>query len=469
MKLRTLAPLALLALAPLAAADPKPNLIFILADDLGYGDLGCYGQTQIRTPNLDRFAAQGTRFTQAYAGATVCAPSRCTLMTGLHNGHARIRGNSQGAIQSLDAGTVTVASVLKGAGYATGLVGKWGRGVPGEPAAGLPTRQGFDYFYGYLNQIHAHNSYPTFLIRNETKVPLPNLVPDETPVGAGTSSNKAVFAGDLITKEALDFIRANRSRPFFLYYTPTLPHANNESKPLGLEVPDVGDYAKRDWPEFAKRFAAMVTHLDRDVGKLMDLLKELGLEQNTLVIFSSDNGPHKEGGQDPAFFQSWGPLRGTKRDLYEGGIRVPTLARWPGRVPAGAMSTAAWHFADLLPTFAELSGAKIPAGLDGISVVPALLGRAQPELATRHLYWEFHEGGSKQASRRGNWKAVRLRPSAPIELYDLAADLGEKNNVAAQHPAVVAEFEKYFATARTESPYWALREPGAAKQGGKKQ
>ncbi|MBI5769944.1 MAG: arylsulfatase [Verrucomicrobia bacterium] len=466
MKPRTFAALSLLLLAPLAApaADTRPNIIFIMADDLGYGDVGCFGQKEIRTPNLDRLAAQGTRFTDAHAGATVCAPSRCTLMTGNHNGHARVRGNAAGGnAQSLDPGDITIASVLKDAGYTTALCGKWGLGDFGAAEAGLPTRHGFDLFFGYLNQTHAHNSFPTFLVRNETKVPLPNLVPNETPVGAGISSNKAVFSGDLMLKEALDFVRTNRAKPFFLYFSPTLPHANNESKPLGLEVPDQGEYAKRDWPEFAKWFAAMVTRLDRDVGQLLDLLKELGLEQNTLVIFSSDNGPHKEGGQDPAFFKSWGPLRGTKRDLYEGGIRVPTIARWPGRIPAGATSAATWYFGDLLPTFAEVAGAKAPAGRDGVSILPALLGRPQPELATRYLYWEFHEGGFKQAARRGDWKAVRVRLGAPLELYQLAADLGEQTNVAAQHADIVAEFEKYFATARTDSPHWPLRAAGTKK------
>ena len=460
MKLKTpfLSFVAMAAATFATAADTKPNFVFILADDLGYGDIGSFGQRQIRTPHLDRLATQGTRFTDAYAGTSVCAPSRCVLMTGLHTGHARVRGNSaQPLVQSIRADDVTIAQVLKPAGYTSALIGKWGLGDLGTSEAGLPTRHGFDLFFGYLNQSHAHNSYPSFLVRNETKVPLANIVPDERPNGTGVSSNKAVFAEDLFIREALDFVRASRAKPFFLCFTPTIPHANNESKPLGLEVPDLGEYAKRDWPESAKAYAAMVTRLDRDVGQILDLLKELGLEQNTLVIFTSDNGPHREGGNDPDFFHSSGPLRGIKRDLYEGGMREPTIARWPGHVPAGATSAAPWYFADVLPTFAEFAGAKTPAGLDGVSVAPALLGRAQPALAERFLYWEFYEGGFKQAARRRNWKAVRPKLDGPIEIYDLTNDLGEKHDVAAQRPDVVAEFEKFLRTAHIDAPEWPVR------------
>ena len=455
-----LAALALLLASPCAVAfgDSKPNFVFILADDLGYGDVGCFGQRQIRTPSIDRLASSGTRFTDAYAGCAVCAPSRSVLMTGLHTGHTRVRGNSpQPLAQSLRTDDVTIAQVLKPAGYATGLIGKWGLGdmVTSEP--GLPTRHGFDFFFGYLNQTHAHNAYPSFLWRNETKVTLPNSVPDERPNGSGVSSNKAIFAEDLFIREALDFIRANRAKPFFLCFTPTLPHANNESRPLGLEVPDLGEYRDRPWPASAKAYAAMVTRLDRDVGQILDLLQELGLDKSTLVIFTSDNGPHREGGNDPDFFHSSGPFRGIKRDLYEGGIREPTIARWPGRVPTGATSAAPWQFADVLPTFAALAGAKTPAGLDGVSVVPTLFGKPQPALTERFLYWEFYEGGFKQAARHGSWKAVRPKLGGPIELYDLARDLGEEHDVAAEHAEVIAEFEKFFGTAHVDSPDWPVR------------
>jgi arylsulfatase A-like enzyme len=445
--------------AQAAPATPaKPNFVFLLADDLGYGDLGSFGQREIHTANLDRLAAAGTRFTNAYAGTAVCAPSRCSLMTGLHVGHASVRGNSRApGVQSLKKDDVTLAQVLKPAGYATGLVGKWGLVNPDTNVAGLPTRHGFDFFYGYLNQTQAHNSYPSFLWRNETKIPLPNVVPNEQPNGAGVSSNKAVFSDDLLLQESLGFIRAHRDGPFLLCFTPTLPHANNESTPLGLEVPDLGEYRDRDWPAAKKAYAAMVTRLDHDVGEFLALLKELHLEENTVVIFTSDNGPHREGGYDPEFFHSAGPFRGIKRDLYEGGIREPTIARWPGHIPAGATSEAAWDFADVLPTFADLAGAPIPAGLDGVSIVPALLGHPQPALAQRFLYWEIYEGGFKQAARRGDWKAVIPRLDAPIELYDLAHDVGEQHNLASQEPKLAAEFGQYLHAAHVDSPDWPVR------------
>lgn len=444
--------------APAAARRAQPNFVFILADDLGWGDLGSYGQARIRTPRLDRMAAEGMRFTQFYAGSTVCAPSRSVLMQGLHTGHCRVRGNAgrqNPLAQSLREEDFTVARLLQQAGYATGLVGKWGLGdaVVAEP--GLPRRQGFDHFFGYLNQRHAHNYYPTFLWRNETKVPLPNTVPNEDAEGAGQSDNKLVYSHDLLAEEALAFIRMHRDRPFFLYFAVTIPHTNNEAGREGMEVPELGEYAGLDWPAPNLAHAAMITRLDRDVGRLLDLLKELGLERDTIVFFTSDNGPHRESGQDPAFNRSAGPLRGIKRDLYEGGVRVPMLAWGPGRVPAGRVSDAVGWFPDFLPTAAELAGVKPPPGLDGISLARVLAGGRAPR-SRPPLYWEFHERGFKQAVRDGPWKAVRLAPGASLELYDLHRDLGETNNLAAREPKIVARMEKLLADSRTESPDWPV-------------
>ena len=453
-----------------AEAPAKPNIIFILADDLGYGDLGCFGQARIKTPHLDRMATEGIRFTQAYAGATVCAPSRGVLMTGRHTGHGMVRGNAglqNPLAQSLRATDTTVASILQKAGYATALIGKWGLGDAGDAEPGLPRRHGFEYFFGYLNQHHAHNYYPEFLWRNETKVKLSNVVPNADARGAGMASERRDYAADLFTDEALKWVRENKARPFFLYFSTTLPHANNEAKQKGMEVPELGDYQNLDWPEPQKGHAAMITRMDRDVGQLLALLKELNIDKNTLVIFTSDNGPHREGGNNPDFNRSSGPLRGIKRDHYEGGIRVPTIARWPAQMPAGKVSDAAWYFADVLPTFAELAGATTPAGVDGVSILPTLLGKSQAALKDRFLYWEFHENGFKQAARWGDWKAVRNYLDDPIELYDLSKDIGETNNVAAQQSKVVARFEEHFKTARTDSPDWPIkkgqRRPSVAK------
>jgi arylsulfatase A-like enzyme len=427
-------------------AGGRPNIIFILADDLGYGDLGCYGQKQIRTPNLDRMAAEGMRFTQAYAGSTVCAPSRCVLMTGQHTGHCTVRGNARVPLRPED---VTVAEVLKAAGYRTGLVGKWGLGEP--DSTGIPNRQGFDYFFGYLNQHHAHNYYPDYLWRNQTRVFIKgNVVKNNVAV------KRATYSHDLFTEEALAFVEQHTGGPFFLYLAYTIPHANNEAGREGMEVPSDAPYSDKPWPQPQKNHAAMITRMDADIGKLFTKLKELGLDEKTIVFFSSDNGPHREGGGDPAFFQSSGPLRGIKRDLYEGGIRVPTIVRWPGTVKAGAVSTHVWTFADFLPTAAELAGAKAPAGIDGLSIVPTLLGTGEQK---RHefLYWEFHERGFRQAVRTGDWKAVRLGLNGPLELYNLKDDLAETTNVAAKHPEVVAKIEAYLKGARTESEHWPIR------------
>lgn len=429
-----------------------PNVIFILADDLGYGDLGCYGQRRIATPHLDRLAAEGMRFTQAYAGSTVCAPSRSVLMTGLHAGRTPIRGNAR---LPLGAGDQTVAEVLRGAGYATGLVGKWGLGEEGS--SGTPNRKGFDYFYGYLNQRHAHNYYPSYLWRNEGRVALRNVVPDEDGVGAGVASRRVDYSADLFAGEALEFVRARRGERFFLHLALTTPHANNEAGREGMEAPSLGEYEGRAWPRSQRAHAAMITRMDGDIGRLVGLLGELGLAERTLVVFTSDNGPHREGGNDPAFNDSSGGLRGIKRDLREGGIRVPFIARWPGTVPAGTVCHAPIHFMDVLPTLAELAGARLAGRVDGVSLAPTLRGEAQPGLESRPLYWEFHEGGFKQAARRGNWKVFRNGLEGALELHDLAADPGERRDVAGEHPEVVAEFEAYLAGARTESEHWPVK------------
>lgn len=434
-----------------------PNIVLILADDLGYGDLGCYGQERIRTPRLDRMAREGTRFTQAYAGATVCAPSRCVLMTGRHVGHARVRGNAgrtNPMAQSLRADDVTLATVLLRAGCRTGLVGKWGLGDMGEAEPGLPSRHGFEYSFGYLNQTHAHNYYTDFLWRNGGRVALANVVTNAAPSGAGVASVRKEYTHDLFVDDALRFIRERRDRPFFLYLALTAPHANNEAGRRGMEVPDHGEYAALDWPEPQKGHAAMITRMDRDVGRVLDLLQELGLEQDTLVLFTSDNGPHREGGNDPGFNRSSGPLRGIKRDHYDGGIRVPMIVRWPGKVPAGRVDDTVWHFMDLLPSLAGVAGAAVPEGLDGTDVSPLWMGRPMPALADRFLYWEFHEGGFKQAGRWRQWKLVRNKPGGPSELYDVVADPSEAHDVASANAALVSELEGRLVSARSESVDW---------------
>lgn len=456
-----------------AAAQPAspPNIIFILADDLGYGELGCYGQKLIATPHLDRMAAEGMKFTQVYAGSTVCAPSRSVLMTGKHLGRTTVRGNA-GRInleaQSLAADDVTVPKVLRQAGYATGLIGKWGLGENHQ--AGEPRKQGFDYHYGFLNQTHAHNHYPDFLWRNGEKVALPN---DRVQVGevegAGYATKRIAYAGDLFAEEAAAFVEKHRDRPFFLFYSLVTPHANNErSRALGdgNEVPDLGAYADKPWNTATKAHAAMVSRLDRDVGALFAKLKQLGLDEKTLVMFSSDNGPHREGGPDydPAFFTPSGPFSGLKRSLTDGGIRVPFLARWPGQIKAGSVSGHVAYFGDLMATWAELARAKTPPDLNSVSLVPTLLGRgSQPK--HDYLYWEFYEQGVSQAILLdGRWKAIRLKsPTAPIQLFDLQNDPAEKKNVAAEQAALVAKAESLMRTVRTDNSYWKLAaQPSAA-------
>ena len=416
----------------------KPNIVYILADDAGYGDLGCYGQADISTPCLDRMASEGTRFTRHYAGAPVCAPSRCSFLTGFHTGHTPVRGNwellPEGQMP-LPEGTRTIAHILSEQGYETAVIGKWGLGGPGS--SGEPNRMGFDHWFGYLCQRQAHSYYPDHLWRNGTRVDLD-----------GTT-----YTHDLFTDEAMQWVSDHRKGPFFLYLAYTIPHAN-------LEVPETAPYTERDWPDEKKRYAAMMTRLDRDVGRILDLIADLGIEDNTLIIFTSDNGPHGEGGYHPSFFRSAGPLRGMKRDLYEGGIRVPMIARWPGTVPAGRVSGHVSAFWDMMPTFAELAGAVPPGQSDGISMVRELTGRIKLQKRHDALYWEFHEQGGRQALLSGRWKAVRhdlrMRPGSLPELYDLAADPGEEKNIAEDNPDTAARLGMLMNEMRTESSEFPL-------------
>lgn len=456
--------LSIVGLAATAGAQPSPpqspNILFIQADDLGYGDLSVFGQTHFSTPNIDRLAKEGTRFTQYYAGSTVCAPSRAALMTGRHSGHASIRGNGGAGIGDvpLPAADVTIAEVLKAAGYRTAIIGKWGLGQPGT--SGMPNAQGFDLSFGFLDQRHAHRQFTDYLWRNGERAPV---------------SLEHDYANDLFTREAAAFMAEADARPFFVYLNYTVPHAEErvpddsmapfkgkfeerpfvnpaaDAKPTGA-VPNGPSLGYRSQPTPFAAFAGMITRMDRDVGRLVAQLNAQGIDRRTLVFFTSDNGPHKEGGANPAYFHSAGPLRGIKRDLYEGGLRVPMIARWPGTVPAGRVSDQVWAHWDVLPTLAAIAGAKVPDAIDGVSVAAAITGKTRVEHAP--LYWEFHERGFQQAVRIGRWKAVRLKSGAPLEIYDLDTDLGEQHDVAAAHPDVVRRMEEYLKTARTESALW---------------
>ena len=424
---------------PAPAAPARPNIIFILADDLGNFDLGCYGQKLIKTPNIDRIAAEGMLFKQAYTGATVCAPSRSCLMTGQHTGHTTVRANWSLRTKQrvpLNAGDVTVAKVLKDAGYATGIFGKWGLGEP--ETTGLPNRHGFDDWFGFLNQDHAVDYYTDYLWRNQNK---------ETLKG-NLNGGKKEYTTDLFTREARRFIRQHQRDPFFLYLAYTTPHKD-------LMVPRDEWYSRENWSEDDKLYAAMTTWMDRGIGEVTALFKELKIDDNTLVFFSSDNGAgHKAG---LPLFRSTGPFRGAKSEVWEGGIRAPMLARWPGKIKAGAVSEQPWAFWDFLPTAAELAGAKPPANIDGISVVPTLTGKKQPQ--HEFLYWENPGRRFEQAVRMGDWKAVRLASDKPLELYDLRNDVGESKDVAKEHTDIVAKIETYLKGARTFSEAW----PGTSK------
>ena len=441
----------------------KPNIVYILADDLGYGDLSCYGQTHFNTPNLDKMAGEGMLFTQHYAGTTVCAPSRSALMTGQHTGHTPIRGNKEWKPEGqwpIPDQAYTVAELLKEAGYTTGAFGKWGLGFVGTE--GDPNEQGFDEFYGYNCQRMAHNYYPGHLWHNQQKITL------EGNSGDGF----ATYAPKMIHEQALKFIEDNKDKPFFLYYPNVIPHAElllpeenlaefrgqflPEKEFKGAEPGDknfrIGGYGTQ--PEGHAAFAAMVTLLDKQVGEVLAKLKELGLDENTIVIFSSDNGPHLEGGADPDYFDSNGSLQGYKRDLYEGGIREPMIAWWPKQIEAGTQTDHISAFWDVMPTVAEIARVTAPKNIDGISFLPTLLGQ-KDQKQHDYLYWEFHEKGGRKALRKGDWKLVSYNVNNPekttVELYDLSADLGEENNLADENPELVKELQQLMKQARTES------------------
>ncbi len=480
------APMALILLfvssVPLRAdsdkKSPRPNIIYILADDLGYAELGCYGQKKIRTPNLDRMAEEGIRFMRHYAGAPVCAPSRCVLMTGMHLGHAYIRNNKSvppEGQQAIPGDTLTIAEILKQQGYATAAIGKWGLGPP--QSEGDPNNQGFDLFFGYNCQAHAHSFYPTYLWRNQGRIKLNNhpfkahqRLPKDADPNDPASYARYIgkdYAPDRMIKEALRFIRDHQQEPFFLYFPTTVPHlaiqvpedSLNEYKGKWPDPPYPGGKGYLPHPSPRAGYAAMVTRMDRDIGRIFALLKKLKLDDNTLVIFSSDNGPtyNRLGGSDSEFFQSAGPFSGLKGSVYEGGIRVPMIARWPGKIEAGQVSEHLSAFWDVLPTLAEVAGAKTSAGLDGISFLPELLNKgSQPQ--HEFLLWEFHGYGGQQAVRLGDWKGIRLncrkKPDGPIKLYNLKSDIGEKHDVAGEHPAVVARMEQLMKSEHWDSSLW---------------
>ncbi len=439
-----------LSLPGRAAAASQPNIIYVMADDLGYGDLGCYGQEEIKTPNIDQLASEGMRFTDHYSGQTVCRPSRLSLRTGYHTGHTPIGSNADYDLAPNDRIT---AKLLGEAGYAVGGVGKWALGE--ADTTGAPHKQGFDLWYGYLNQVAAHNYWPEFLWRNGQKIALENEV-DYADSGyakglSGVATKKVDYSHDLMTREALRFIRKHQNGPFFFQAHYTIPHANNQAGRHGMEVPEYGEYKDKEWPETEKGFAAMVTRLDRDVGRIVDLLQELGIAKETLVIFTSDNGPHHEGGHDHAFFNSNGPLRGYKRDLYEGGIRVPMIAWWPGKIEAGSVSDHVSAFWDVMPTACEVAGLEPPGDIDGISFLPELLGK--PQRKHHHLYWKFK---GKIALRQGKWKLVRNGNEEAYELYNLKKDPGERKNLASHRPELLRQMK---ATARS------IRKEGSADLG----
>ena len=430
---------------PAGSADTKseerPNIVFIIVDDMGWADLGCYGGKQIKTPNINRMAKEGIRFTDAYSGCTVCAPARSVLMTGLHMGHTSVRGNTGGiALRDED---VTVAEVLKRSGYATGGYGKWGLGDVGT--AGVPEKQGFDEFFGYYHQVHAHDYWTEYLWRNSRKVPM-----------TGEPGSMERYTHNRIFEQTLNFIRKNKDRPFFCYAPWTPPHGKYQ---IPESEPAWAMYKDKDWPKNAKVTAAMDTMLDRHVGELLGLLKELGLDERTIVFFCSDNGAAQ---RFDGVLDSSGPLKEYKRSMYEGGIRVPLIARWPGKIKAGAVSNLPCYFADMMPTFVELARSRkyMPGNIDGTSIVPTLTGREKEQKKHVFLYWEWgrynwakrrnEPGGPAQAVRMGKFKAVRPKNSAPFELYDLSKDIGEQNNIAAEHPQIVARIDKWVKQNRVE-------------------
>lgn len=433
-----------------------PNVIYILADDAGIGDFGCYGGQIIRTPNVDRLCAEGLKFTQHYSGSTVCAPSRSVLLTGQHTGHTRVRGNGKGA-HLLDE-DVTIGEVMQAAGYVTGAMGKWGVGE--ADTAGAPWKQGFDHYFGYLNQSRAHHYYQDYLWKNGEKV----FYPDNP-------TQRTHYSHDLFAADALEFIKQHQKERFFLYLPFTIPHVDldvpEESKKeylgkLGPEKPygtPGGQHYRHEKHPHAT-FAGMITHMDRDIGRILDLLKELDIDDDTLVMFASDNGATSAGGADPKFFDSNGPYRGIKRDLYEGGIITPMIARWPGVIEPGRVTDHISCFQDLLPTLADLVNLEPPQNIDGISFLPTLLDKPQEQSQHDYLYWEFSEQGGKRALRRGDWKVVQLKVSSmnpkPVELYNLADDPGEANDLAKKYPEKVKELVRLMNEAHTPSEKFPL-------------
>ncbi len=439
----------------LIAAEPiaKPNVIFVLSDDLAQGDVGCYGQKLIKTPNLDAMAKEGMRFTQAYCGTSVCAPSRTSLMIGKHMGHSPIRANREVQPEGqkpLPPNTYTVAKLLKDNGYATACVGKWGMGMFDTP--GSPLKVGFDHFFGYNCQRHAHSYFPTYLYNDDKRFELAGN--DGKTVGK-------IYAQNLIADETLSWLTTNKEKPFFLFYSMTLPHGRHE-------IDDQGIYKNEKWTDQQKNYAAQVTRLDSDIGRLLAKLKELKLDENTLVIVAGDNGssfaPNSEIGK--LFDQTMGgKLRGFKRSLYEGGLRQACIARWPGVIPANVVNDEPWAFWDFLPTCADMLGAKLPAEVktDGVSILPLLKGQSPPRIP--FFYWELHENGpSLQAVRFGDWKAVKNGLSAEVELYDLKTDPGEKSNLALKHPDVAAKAVKWMTDSREEHPDWPLHDRPVPKK-----
>lgn len=424
-------------------AEPlRPNIIFIMADDLGYGDLGCYGQRLIHTPNIDRLATQGLRFTQAYAGGAVCTPSRSVLMTGLHNGHTPARDNIPHYPSYLGETDVTIAEVLKAAGYRCGGIGKWSLGDAGSE--GRATNQGFDSWFGYLNQDHAHYYYPEYLDDDEGRLELD-----------GNTRLRVHYSHDLMTERALQFIRDSKDKPYFFYAAFTLPHfASTDEDEHGLSVPSTDPYTERDWDERSKKYAAMIHRLDRDVGRIVDLVDQLGQGSKTLIIFTSDNGGHASVDER---FNTSGRLRGFKRDLTEGGIRVPFIARWSDVIAANQISDQIIAFQDMLPTFAELAGANAPSGIDGLSVLEAFKG-AQLKQPHAWLYWDYGHcrGRYDQAVRLGDWKGLRLGIRGRIQLYDLSRDVGETNDVAPDHPEIVQQIARIMQLAPTASEKYPI-------------
>jgi len=452
--------------SPTSEPAAGPNIIFIIADDLGIGDLGCYGQEIIQTPNIDRLALSGIRFTQHYAGNTVCAPSRCALMTGYHMGHAEVRGNRQAEPSGqwpIAQKTVTVASLLKSAGYQTAMIGKWGLGI--ENSTGDPLKHGFDNYYGYLDQVLAHNYYPEYLLRNGKREYLNNEVEyQDTSLwhkGLGSyATRKVQYSHDLFLDEALRYLDENHEKPFFLYLPFTVPHDNGEA-PVGerMEVPALGQYAEKDWTGDTKRYAAKITRMDRGVGMIMEKLEALGIEGNTIVFFTSDNGP-MPGEEFTEFFNSNGIFKGGKRDMYEGGIRVPLIAAWKGTIKPGRVSEHMSAFWDFLPTACDLAGIAVPAGNDGISYLPELVG--QDQASHEYLYWEFSELGGKQAIRRGKWKLVKndcFSEDGPVqELFDLDLDPEEMKDLSKEYPELVMELSEQMKNVRTESELFPFYE-----------